>query len=78
MVADTGIGISEEDLPRLFSPFVRLESPLWSKVTGTGLGLYLTKKLVSEVLKGQVAVTSRSGEGSTFSIRVPEAKENGK
>lgn len=73
-VADTGIGIREEDLPRLFSPFVRLESPLKSKVTGTGLGLYLTKKLVTEVLKGEISVASRYGEGSTFSIKIPAAE----
>jgi PAS domain S-box-containing protein len=70
-VTDTGIGILAEDLSRLFSPFVRLESPLSSKVAGTGLGLYLTRKLVTEVLRGEVAVTSRYGEGSTFSVRMP-------
>ena len=68
---DTGIGIKEEDMPKLFQPFVRLDSLLRSKVSGTGLGLYLTKKLVAEILKGEVAARSRYGEGSTFSITIP-------
>lgn len=70
-VSDTGIGIREEDLPQLFLPFVRLESPLRSKVPGTGLGLYLTKKLVSEILRGGISCQSRYEEGSTFVIRMP-------
>ncbi len=74
-VADTGIGIREEDLSKLFSPFVRLDSPLRAKVLGTGLGLYLTKKLVTEVLKGDIAVTSQYGAGSTFSITIPHMEQ---
>jgi PAS domain S-box-containing protein len=70
-VADTGIGISEDDLPNLFMPFMRIDSPLKGTVSGTGLGLYLTKKLVNQVLKGEVGVESRFGEGSTFRIVIP-------
>lgn len=70
-IEDTGIGIKEEDLPKLFQPFVRLESRLKSKVLGTGLGLYLTKKLVREVLKGEISVSSRYGEGSSFKMKIP-------
>jgi len=70
-VEDTGIGIKDADIPKLFSAFVRIESPLSSKVVGTGLGLYLTKKLVTEILKGEVRATSRYGHGSTFSMRIP-------
>jgi PAS domain S-box-containing protein len=70
-VNDTGIGIREEDLPKLFLPFVRIDSPLKATVSGTGLGLYLTKKLVNQVLKGEVWVESRFGEGSTFRIVIP-------
>ena len=70
-VTDTGIGIREEDLPQLFLPFVRFDSPLRSKVTGTGLGLYLAKKLVTEVLRGVISCKSRYEEGSTFTIRIP-------
>ncbi len=70
-VEDTGIGIKDADIPKLFSAFVRIESPLSSKVVGTGLGLYLTKKLVTEILKGEVRAASRYGHGSTFSMRIP-------
>ena len=72
-VKDTGVGIKEEDIPKLFKSFVRLDTPLKTVIPGTGLGLYLTKKLATEVLKGSVWVESKYGEGSTFVIRV--AKE---
>ena len=71
-VTDTGIGIKEEDLPMLFQSFVRLDSALKMTVSGTGLGLYLTKKLVTEVLGGEVSATSIYGKGSTFSLIVPK------
>lgn len=70
-VSDTGIGISEKDLPKLFEAFERLDSHLRVKAGGTGLGLYLTKKLVTDILHGDVSVQSREGEGSSFSLRVP-------
>lgn len=70
-VADTGIGIKKEDIPKLFKSFVRLDSPLRTTVLGTGLGLYLTRKLITEVLKGEVSVESRYKEGSKFTIRIP-------
>ncbi|HWR31620.1 MAG TPA: HAMP domain-containing sensor histidine kinase [Negativicutes bacterium] len=71
-VTDTGIGIATEDLPKLFEPFERVKSHLQVKAGGTGLGLYLTKKLATEVLRGEVSVESVQGAGSTFRIRVPE------
>lgn len=70
-VRDTGIGIRTEDMPLLFGSFVRLESHLKTTTPGTGLGLYLTRKLATEVLAGEVGVTSREGEGSRFWLRVP-------
>jgi len=70
-VADTGIGIKDEDITKLFFPFVRLDSPLAATVPGTGLGLYLTRKLVVEVLRGGITVSSAPGVGSTFVLRVP-------
>lgn len=69
-VKDTGVGIKEEDIPKLFKSFVRLDTPLKTVIPGTGLGLYLTKKLTTEVLKGSVSVESKYGEGSTFVLRV--------
>jgi len=70
-VEDTGIGIASEDLGRIFCPFTRLDSSLRSRVPGTGLGLYLTRKLVTEVLKGEIRCTSQAGRGSTFTIAIP-------
>lgn len=70
-VSDSGIGIRQEDIPKLFLPFVRLESPLRSKTLGTGLGLYLTRKLAGEVLKGEVSVESEYGKGSRFTLKIP-------
>ena len=74
-VSDTGIGIAEADLSKLFEPFERVKSHLQVKAGGTGLGLYLTKKLVTEVLRGEINVRSIQGEGSTFTIRIPSQVE---
>ena len=70
-VIDTGIGIMPDDIPKLFTPFVRLESSLSAKTSGTGLGLYLTKKLTEDVLGGTLEVTSEYGTGSTFTLNIP-------
>ena len=71
IVKDTGIGISELDLANMFKPFVRLDSHLKIKTLGTGLGLYLTRKLLVQLLGGDVSVTSQLGHGSTFTINIP-------
>ena len=78
-VRDTGIGISESDIPILFEAFERLESPLRITSGGTGLGLYLTKKIVQELLNGEISVRSTLGEGSIFTLSVPRklAKSSG-
>ncbi|MET0012794.1 MAG: transporter substrate-binding domain-containing protein [Sedimenticola sp.] len=70
-VEDTGIGIAEEDKARLFEAFERLESHLRIKAGGTGLGLYLTKKIVTELLAGSIYLQSTLGEGSVFGLRIP-------
>lgn len=70
-VEDTGIGISEEDKPKIFEPFVRLDSRLQPGVHGTGLGLYLTHKLVTEALDGYLTFTSEYGSGSSFVLHLP-------
>ncbi|MEZ5285009.1 MAG: ATP-binding protein [Vicinamibacterales bacterium] len=69
-VTDTGIGIADEDLPRLFAPFSQLDSSLARRHGGTGLGLVLTKRMV-ELHGGRVGVISRFGQGSTFSVTLP-------
>jgi len=70
-VTDTGIGIEEKDAKLIFRPFQRLDSALRGTVSGTGLGLYLTSKLVSEILGGTVDFISQPGKGSTFTLRLP-------
>jgi signal transduction histidine kinase len=69
-VADTGIGIKEEDLPRLFQKFEQLDSGISRKYDGTGLGLAITKKLV-EMHDGKIWVESKYGEGSNFIFLLP-------
>ncbi|HPG39465.1 MAG TPA: ATP-binding protein [bacterium] len=69
-VKDTGIGITEKDLERLFHPFQQIDMTSTKKYEGTGLGLYLTKKLAI-LLQGDISVISQYGKGSTFSISLP-------
>jgi signal transduction histidine kinase len=69
-VSDTGIGIKEDDLKRLFDEFYRVENEINQSVKGTGLGLALAKKIV-EAHKGQIWVTSKVGQGTIFHFTVP-------
>ncbi|ARV60941.1 histidine kinase [Nostocales cyanobacterium HT-58-2] len=69
-VADTGIGIKQEDQERVFEDFVQIESRLQQRVKGTGLGLPLSRKL-TELLGGSVWVKSELGKGSTFFASIP-------
>ncbi len=71
-VADTGVGIAENDLPRLFEKFAQLEHGRRT-APGTGLGLVITKGLV-EAHGGSISVSSSLGEGSTFTFTLPFAK----
>lgn len=69
-VADSGIGIREEDQERVFSEFEQVDSSHSRKYEGTGLGLALTKKLV-ELHGGAIFVESEEGKGSTFTVIIP-------
>ncbi|SHL57959.1 hybrid sensor histidine kinase/response regulator [Roseibium suaedae] len=68
-VIDTGIGIAERDLERIFIPFERVETAESSSIPGTGLGLAITK-LLTEVMGGDIGVQSSLGNGSTFRVRL--------
>jgi signal transduction histidine kinase len=73
-VCDSGIGIAPDEIDRVFNPFERLPSGVQKDATGTGLGLYLTRKLVDEVLDGELSVESSEGEGTIFGIHLPVVK----
>jgi PAS domain S-box-containing protein len=69
-VTDTGIGIAEEDLGRLFTEFQQLDAGRGQRQEGTGLGLALTKRF-AELHGGRVSVESKLGKGSTFTLHLP-------
>jgi signal transduction histidine kinase len=71
-VADTGIGIPQRDLPRIFERFYRVDQARSRETGGTGLGLSIVRH-VSENHGGAVTVTSELGQGSTFEVRLPTA-----
>jgi len=70
-IIDTGIGISQTDIDKLFQAFVQIDSSLNRQYAGTGLGLTLVKQ-IAELHGGSVSVTSQVGEGSCFSIVLPQ------
>ena len=70
-VRDTGIGIKEEDLGKLFESFTRIEEKRNRNIEGTGLGLNLTKNLVN-LMGGEVFAESTYGKGSCFTAKIPQ------
>jgi signal transduction histidine kinase len=73
-VQDSGIGMSEEDLIKLFTPYFRSENPLAREQPGTGLGLTITHGIIRRH-NGQIWVESKIGEGTTFHFIIPLAIE---
>src|SRR5262249_19195404 len=71
VMSDTGIGMTEEQLGRLFQAFSQADASTTKKYGGTGLGLAITRHFC-QLLGGDVTVASRPGEGSTFTITLPE------
>jgi signal transduction histidine kinase len=69
-VSDTGIGMTPEQMDKLFEAFSQAEASTTSKYGGTGLGLAITKHFC-EMMGGDVSVESAAGEGSTFTIQLP-------
>ncbi|HYH74372.1 MAG TPA: PAS domain-containing sensor histidine kinase [Candidatus Saccharimonadales bacterium] len=70
-VADNGVGIDQEDIPKLFEKFTRIPNELTQSVSGSGLGLYWVRKVV-ELHGGTISVTSIPGKRTTFSIHIPK------
>ncbi|HEV3255536.1 MAG TPA: ATP-binding protein [Gemmataceae bacterium] len=71
-VEDTGIGIPEQDLPRIFERFYRVDKARSRELGGTGLGLSIVKHL-AQAMHGSVRASSRLGQGTTFTVRLPRA-----
>ena len=69
-VADTGIGIDKEDLPRIFDEFYRVSGPETRYTPGTGLGLSIVKKIVESHF-GRIEVSSKVDKGTTFTVKLP-------
>lgn len=70
-VNDTGIGIKEEDMEKLFQSFQQVDSKRNRNIEGSGLGLAISKQLVT-LMNGQIRVESEYGKGSTFSFDIPQ------
>lgn len=69
-VKDSGIGIPAEDIPHLFQKFYRVDNSDTREIGGTGLGLYLSRRL-AETMSGNLRVESKYKEGSTFYLEIP-------
>ena len=72
-VQDTGIGVSPDAIPRLFSAFEQADNSITRKYGGTGLGLAITRK-IAEIMGGEAGADSYPGRGSTFTLRFPPAR----
>ena len=72
-VSDTGIGMTPEQLAKLFEEFSQAEATTAQKFGGTGLGLAITRKL-ARMMGGDVTVTSEPGKGSVFTVRLPAGR----
>lgn len=69
-VSDTGLGIPAEDIPHLFQKFYRVDNTDTREIGGTGLGLYLSRRL-AESMRGRLTLSSVYGKGSTFTVELP-------
>lgn len=69
-IRDTGVGIPDEDIPHLFQKFYRVDNSMTRTIGGSGLGLFISKKIV-ELYNGRIWVESHAGKGSTFFINLP-------
>ncbi len=74
-VQDTGMGIKQEDLDKIFEEFQQVDTKKNRKVEGTGLGLTISKRLV-HLMEGSITVDSVYGEGTVFTVRIPQKVED--
>jgi signal transduction histidine kinase len=70
-ISDSGIGMTEEELSKLFNEFVRIKNQKTKNISGSGLGLSIVKKIVDSY-EGDITVTSIPDKGSTFTVTLPE------
>jgi len=73
-ISDSGVGIAPEDIPHLFQKFYRIDNSATRTIGGTGLGLYLCRRLI-EAFNGRIWVESKPGEGSTFRFSLPRLSD---
>lgn len=76
LIIDTGIGISEDDIPKLFQEFVRLKNEKTRKISGSGLGLSISRKIIEDIYHGKISVASIPDEGTTFTLEMPKQGRN--
>ncbi len=74
-VSDTGVGIATEDMPHLFQKFYRIDNSATRTIGGTGLGLYLCRRVI-ELFNGRIWVESKPGQGTTFRFSLPRMKDS--
>ena len=69
-IRDSGIGMSEESVKKLFQPYVQADKSISKKFGGTGLGLCICKELI-QVMNGKIEVDSKLGQGTEFIVQIP-------
>jgi two-component system, sensor histidine kinase and response regulator len=70
-VSDTGIGMTEEEMSKLFGEFIRIKNEKTKGIAGSGLGLSIIKKIIEEVYQGNIRVKSEPDMGTTFTVDLP-------
>ncbi len=77
-ICDTGVGIAQNELVSLFTPFTQIQNPLQSSTKGTGLGLVISKRIIEDLHGGAIWVESEVNKGTCFYIAIPTPNEQSK